>query len=794
MSIRSVKNIIDEPNLSRDPPNLFSDEERPDLPNRPPPSQLSVTESKVSTPEPEPVQEFWNTAKNQEDEQLRLQQQWAAQQQAMWAAQAQFEEEQRRLAEEQQRRMAEEEQKALQALALQQAAQQTQGRMAELEQENLNNQFLLSRYDQRVKAYESELEQLRQTNAQLNAHSEKQIQLLQEQVNSWRSKYEALAKLYSMLRQEHLDLLKKYKSASLKASSAQEANEKREKLEREIKNKNLELASMIRERDRALHDKDRMTSNHREEIERLNRELRLLREKVDDAERGKGAELSSVISRHNREIADLEEALRNKSRLLEEVQKKVGDGDSDIARQLRAKEEELEIFKAGMDQTLLQLSELKQQNQVQESIVDGELNNLVTEHVRKLSEVVDSVLQAAIVRVDGAIYELDSTMQAGNQNATGVYVLSQLEKAGQNATDFSTSMNGFLADGPGADTGEVIRSVNAFAGSISDVLSNIKGLTRLSADEKKAESLINGARQSATATIKFFRNVTSYKLDEITNVEQRTEVVISHNLEVQRCLKDLTSKVEPYAQKSSLSGRKDIEQVVEDEFGRAAAMVEQAEARLRKLQGKDRSGYSTYELKIHDSILDAAMAITTAIAALIKAATESQAEIVREGRGMSSKMAFYKKHNRWTEGLISAAKAVAGSTNTLIETADNVISGHTASEERLIVSCNDVLASTAQLVAASRVKARYMSETQTRLESASKAVTVGCRGLVKRVKEIIAERDSDEREKEDFGALSRHEFKTVEMEQQVEILQLENQLNAARSRLGEMRKLSYLEE
>jgi len=78
-----------------------------------------------------------------------------------------------------------------------------------------------------------------------------------EQVALWKSKYEALAKLYSQLRNEHLDLLQKYKSVQLKAASAQEAIDRREKLEREMKSKNLELADMIRERDRALFDLDR---------------------------------------------------------------------------------------------------------------------------------------------------------------------------------------------------------------------------------------------------------------------------------------------------------------------------------------------------------------------------------------------------------------------------------------------------------------------------------------------------------------------------------------------------------
>jgi len=74
----------------------------------------------------------------------------------------------------------------------------------------------------------------------------------------WKNKYEQLAKLYSQLRQEHLDLLQKYKSMQLKANSAQEAIDKKEKIEREMKSKNLELADMIRERDRARYELDRL--------------------------------------------------------------------------------------------------------------------------------------------------------------------------------------------------------------------------------------------------------------------------------------------------------------------------------------------------------------------------------------------------------------------------------------------------------------------------------------------------------------------------------------------------------
>jgi huntingtin-interacting protein 1-related protein len=81
---------------------------------------------------------------------------------------------------------------------------------------------------------------------------------LLDQVTMWKNKYEQLAKLYSQLRQEHLELLSKFKSMQLKANSAQEAIDKKERIEREMKSKNLELADMIRERDRARYELDRL--------------------------------------------------------------------------------------------------------------------------------------------------------------------------------------------------------------------------------------------------------------------------------------------------------------------------------------------------------------------------------------------------------------------------------------------------------------------------------------------------------------------------------------------------------
>lgn len=161
-----------------------------------------------------------------------------------------------------------------------------------------------------MKALEAELANVSTNiNAQMSS-KDQLIQQLQDQVTLWRNKYEALAKLYSQLRTEHLDMLSKFKNMQLKAGSAQEAVDRMERMERDLKAKNLELADMLRERDRARFDVDRQKSSHKEELDRLRRELNFANERAEDSSRSKNSEVSSVLSKYNRQINELESSLR----------------------------------------------------------------------------------------------------------------------------------------------------------------------------------------------------------------------------------------------------------------------------------------------------------------------------------------------------------------------------------------------------------------------------------------------------------------------------------------------------
>ena len=101
-----------------------------------------------------------------------------------------------------------------------------------------------------------------------------------------------------------------------------------------------------------------------------------------------------------------------------------------------------------------------------------------------------------------------------------------------------------------------------------------------------------------------------------------------------------------------------------------------------------RAEHSGLRLEVNERILDSCTALTKAIKILILKAKTLQKEIVEQGRvrktlksgqaisvsvcsyllmfqGTASHKEFYKKHHRWTEGLISAAKAVGWGANVL---------------------------------------------------------------------------------------------------------------------------------
>ncbi|KAG5887496.1 hypothetical protein JTB14_023682 [Gonioctena quinquepunctata] len=228
--------------------------------------------------------------------------------------------------------------------------------------------------------------------------------------------------------------------------------------------------------------------------------------------------------------------------------------------------------------------------------------------------------------------------------------------------------------------------------------------------------------------------------------------------------------------------------MLESEMSAMDKAIEEAAKRIQDMLTNSRAADSGIKLEVNEKILDSCTTLMQAIRILVNKSRLLQAEIVSQGRGTASAKDFYKRNHQWTDGFLSAAKAVAVAAKFLLTAADKVVISN-GKLEQLIVAAQEIAASTAQLVVASRVKADRNSQNLQQLTQASKGVTTATGTVVAVAKDCS--QLIDEAEDLDVSNLSLHQAKRLEMDSQVRVLELEKELEQERYRLAKLRRHHY---
>lgn len=226
--------------------------------------------------------------------------------------------------------------------------------------------------------------------------------------------------------------------------------------------------------------------------------------------------------------------------------------------------------------------------------------------------------------------------------------------------------------------------------------------------------------------------------------------------------------------------------IAERELLSAANAIEAASRKLIMLQMAERPREANQDLNFEEQIIEAAKAITTATGALMRSATGVQREIIANGKNLPKEVTMYFSDGTWSDGLVSAAKAVVGSTQDLCNAANQFVKS-SVPIEKVIVCAKGVSASTVQLLTAAYVRSDPNSIVQLRLRAAAKAVTDATDGLV-----LASKSTRDDKEVQELvESSSSHKKKIIEMEIQMKILSLEKELEESRAQLAKIRKNRY---
>ncbi|KAF5399349.1 hypothetical protein PHET_07440 [Paragonimus heterotremus] len=224
--------------------------------------------------------------------------------------------------------------------------------------------------------------------------------------------------------------------------------------------------------------------------------------------------------------------------------------------------------------------------------------------------------------------------------------------------------------------------------------------------------------------------------------------------------------------------------LMESEMTHSIEAVLMAEQKFKELANVSSSAACGDKMHVHQTILEHCGDLISVVSDLVAKSSTIQQSLADKSQNGDC----YKLHNRWTEGFVSAAKSVGACANVLVEVADDLVSGRGNVLERLLVISQEVSASTTQLFVSTRVKLPPGSTQLADLQVTNKRISKATGDLIGSVKQAIVTRKSEDL---DFSCLTLTQAKRLEVESQVRVLQLENELQQERLRLGELRRENY---
>ncbi|XP_077995504.1 huntingtin-interacting protein 1-like isoform X2 [Glandiceps talaboti] len=615
---------------------------------------------------------------------------------------------------------------------------------------------MIQQKDEEIIALRSQFDQTIQMAS--NVPQEKVVEL-ERKAKGNEEKFRKMKDVYNALREEHVQLIRKSAETSKQLIAVTKTSQENE----EAKESSDELIEQLQT---AIREKE----NVQEALLKQNEELEKTVAAKTESEDTFRKEIDHLQTIVEAKLAS-EQGLK---RAEEGLQKSVEERRA-VEEDLRKRLEELEKLVAEKA-----IAEEEFKNQMMGLQRDIAERTAAEERLKKKMEedtyavLVNSVEEAEDV-IKKALEEMDNP-EYSSTTCTAEYLLTRFGTLEQSLNSIKGTYDAFADDNSVVST--LVCSVAAFSHIFSDFVLQGQATSHM-APVDQGQNLSDNCK-----------NTGAKALELLAEVKQKNNKgkVGDRNTQIQMLLKQIQTIAEGLCIKEADVGKKKLGETVEEEMQTTQERVDEAVTRIEEMLNNSREQTSGVQLEVNERILDACTQLMKDIKVLMNRSKVLQSEIVDHGRGTSSSKEFYARHSRWTEGLISASKAVGWGASVLVDSADKLLQGKGKFEE-LIACSHEIAASTAQLVAASRVKAERESKALPPLQTASRKVAESTATVVATAK--TGAQMIEEQESMDFSKMSLMETKKLEMESQVKVLELETKLDKQRRQLASLRKQHY---
>lgn len=612
----------------------------------------------------------------------------------------------------------------------QRAMLQLKGRVSELEAELAEQQHLGRQATDDCEFLRTELDELKRQREDTEK-AQRSLTEIEKKAQANEQRYSKLKEKYSELVQNHADLLRKNAEVTKQVSVARQAQVD---LEREKK----ELADSFA---RVSEQTQRKTQEQQDVLETLKHELATSRQELQ------------VLH------GNLETSAQSEAKWLTQIAELEKEQGS-LATAAAQREEEFSALRDQLESTQLKLAGA--QDSMCQQIKDQ--RRILLAGARKAAE----------LEIQEALGQLEEPALLISCAGATDHLLSKVNSVSSCLEQLEKSRSQYLACPE--EISELLHSITLLGHLTSDTI--IQGTaTSLRAPPESADSLTEACRQYGRETLVYLSS-----LEEEGAMEKADTTAIAN------CLGKIKTIGEELLPRGLDIKQEELGDLVDKEMAATSAAIEAATTRIEEILSKSRAGDTGVKLEVNERILGSCTSLMQAIKVLVVASKDLQKEIVESGRGTASPKEFYAKNSRWTEGLISASKAVGWGATIMVDAADLVVQGKGKFEE-LMVCSHEIAASTAQLVAASKVKANKGSLNLTQLQQASRGVNQATAAVV--ASTISGKSQIEETDSMDFSSMTLTQIKRQEMDSQVRVLELENDLQKERQKLGELRKKHY---
>ncbi|MGH0152699.1 UNVERIFIED_CONTAM: hypothetical protein FKN15_023797 [Acipenser sinensis] len=749
---------------------------------------------------------------------------------------------------------------------------------AELEEQRTQKQKALVVNEQLRMELESLRRQQAEGESQLGQvlEAEKRAQATEQRYNKLKDKHNDLVS-------SHAELLRKSADTSKMLSATQQSQEEVARTKQQLA---FEVEQVKQASEMKIEEQNVQLERLRRELEASRAELSHIQSTLQSSEQS-GQKLSSMLGGLQEEEGVLRKKLAQQEVELCSLKSEVQQSQSSLQQEKERSSRELgelqgRLREKSSQEDLLQQKLLDEQFRLLQGTV-AEAENIIQDAVARLDDPLHvrctSSPDYLICRAEATLGSIDSVQRGhaeylnnmgGNRAHSPHLILEHFCRQRCNTTINQYMEGGFNGNAVRTflyelwflDAGSLVRPLTQFAHLTADTIVNGSATAHL-APTDHADKLTDSCRDCGNVSLQFLKDMknkqslaraspaaikliiekilqlgkvrgavqprvmgelheglASHGLDEFTDLTPMVitvvqEVKYEFNIGVHRGIQSPDNQTVPFAEdlrpKSMDFNQEELGDMVDKEMAATSAAIEEAVRRIEEMMNQARKDSSGVKLEVNERILNSCTNLM---------------------KGAATQKEFYAKNSRWTEGLISASKAVGWGATQMVESADKVVL-HTGKYEELIVCSHEIAASTAQLVAASKVKADLHSKKLTKLQQASRHVNDMAANVVASTKS--GQEQIEDKDTMDFSGMSLIKLRKEEMESQVcvsptanvmqshevstsgltsalctlrpvcfagtelwlvcvfqvKVLELETQLQGERMRLGDLRKKHY---